>query len=267
LVYFAVLLIVNNNRFQQSKYLVVAREVTGKFYSVTNGFQAYLYLNSAQADLVKKIAELQTEVLAYKNQFELMSDSSQTATLSMDSATVFIYRFTPARIVNNSVSKLENYMTLNKGSDDGIETDMGVITSNGVVGVVIQTSPHYSTVISMLNPKFKLSCKVKYNNYSGPLVWDGKDPEFTYLTELPRHAAFEIGDTIVTSGYSTIFPEGLPVGSIVDSQKQKDDNYNSIKIKLFTNFSNLDRVLIVKNRHQKEQKDLEESILNVQLLN
>jgi rod shape-determining protein MreC len=267
LFYFAVFLIVNNNQFQRSKYLAVAREVTGRFYSVTNGFQSYLYLYSANADLSKKIAELETEVCAYKNRIELMSDSSQTATLAIDSANVLIYEFTPAQIVNNSVSKLENYMTLDKGSDDGIKPDMGVITSNGVVGVILQTSPHYSTVISVLNPKFKLSCKVKYNNYSGPLVWDGKDSEYTYLTELPRHAVFEIGDTIVTSGYSTIFPEGLPVGSIVDSQKQKDDNYNSIKIKLFTNFSNLNRVLIVKNKRQQEQKDLEEPILNPQPVN
>ncbi|GHV22502.1 cell shape-determining protein MreC [Clostridia bacterium] len=262
LVFCSIFLIVNNNQFQRSKYLVVAREVTGEFYAVTNSFQTYLNLNSANADLLKRIADLQTEVYTYRTMLETRSDSSRLASFAVDSLNSLIYRFIPARIVNNSVSKMENYMTLNKGSEDGVELDMGVITVNGVVGVIMATSPHYSTVIPVLNPKFKLSCKVKRNNYSGPLVWDGKDSRYTYLTEIPRYVNFEIGDTIVTSGYSTVFPEGLPVGSIEGSQQQKDDNYTSIKIKLFTNFDNLSEVLIVTNSAQQEQKELEESILN-----
>jgi rod shape-determining protein MreC len=262
LIYISVFLIVNNNQFQRSKYLVVAREVTGEFYSVTNSFQAYLNLNSANADLLKRIADLETEVYIYRNMLEIQCDSSQSANFIVDSINSLIYRFIPARIVNNSVSKMENYMTLNKGSEDGIKLDMGVITANGVVGVIMNTSPHYSTVIPVLNPKFKLSCKVKRNNYSGPLVWDGKDSRYTYLTEIPRYVNFEVGDTIVTSGYSSVFPEGLPVGSIEGSQQQKDDNYTSIKIKLFTNFNNLSEVLIVTNSAQQEQKELEDSILN-----
>jgi rod shape-determining protein MreC len=241
---------------------VIAKEATGRFYSAANGFQSYINLNGANDNLLKRIAQLETEVYNYRMILETQSDSSQTASFAVDSVKSLIFRFTPARVVNNSISKLENYITLNKGSEDGIEPDMGVITESGVVGVILNTSPHFSTVISVLNPKFKLSCKVKYNNYSGPLVWDGKDSQYTDLTELPRHVAFEVGDTIVTSGYSTVFPEGLPVGSIVDSKKQKDDNYNSVKIKLFTNFNNLTKVMIVKNIYQKEQKDLEDPILN-----
>ncbi|GHT87433.1 cell shape-determining protein MreC [Bacteroidia bacterium] len=266
LIYFSIFLIVHNNQFQRSKYLVVAQEVTGEFYAVTNGFQAYLNLNSANADLLKRIAQLETDVYTYRNMLEVRSDSNQTAGFVIDSIHSLTYRFIPARVVNNSVSKIENYMTLNKGSEDGIERDMGVITANGVVGVIINTSAHFSAVIPVLNPKFKLSCKVKRNNYGGPLVWDVKDSRYTYLTEIPRYVNFEVGDTIVTSGYSTVFPEGLPVGSIEDSQQQKDDNYTSMKIKLFTNFNNLNEVLIVTNSYRKEQKELEDSILNTKTI-
>jgi rod shape-determining protein MreC len=241
--------------------LLVAQDVTGKIYSVTSGFQSYLNLNAINVDLLKKIAELETEVYAYKQMIELKEDSVQMGNVEIDSLNVLIYQFIQARVVNNNVSGVENYITLNRGSEDGIEVDMGVLSANGVVGVVMTTSSHHSVVIPVLNPKFHLSCKVKNSNYYGPLVWDGKDARYTYLTELPRHVDFEVGDTIVTSGYSTIFPEGLPVGSIVDSQKQKDDNYNSVKIKLFTDFYTLNGVIIVKNSYQKEQKNIQKAVI------
>jgi rod shape-determining protein MreC len=253
---------VNNNQFQRSKYLQVAREVTGRVYSVTNYFRSYLYLKSANADLLKRLSQLETEVYAYRNYLgTLQSDSSRVDSCIMDS---LIYRFIPAKVVNNSVSFLENYITLNKGSDDGVYPDMGVLSvnGNGVVGVIRDTSPHFSTVISLLNTKYKLNGKIKHNDYYGPLEWNGKDTQYSYLTEIPRFAAFEPGDTIVTSGYSTVFPKGIPIGSIVDAQKQRDDNYMSLRIRLFTNFNNLNEVQIVTNRFQKEQKELEERTLN-----
>jgi rod shape-determining protein MreC len=260
LLFFAVFLLIKNSQFQRSKYLSVAQDITGAIYSATSGVRSYMNLNSANADLLKRVADLETEVYAYKRAVELKDDSVQTASMEMDSSNVFIYRFMPAKVVNNNVSRWENYMTLNRGSEDGIEVDMGVISEKGIVGVIMETSLHFSKVIPVLNPKFRLSCKVKNNNYFGPLVWDGNDSRYTYLTELPRHVAFEPGDTIVTSGHSAIFPEGFPVGFIIDSRKQEDDNYNSLKIELFTNFNTLSNVLIVTNRYQKEQINLQETV-------
>ncbi|MDR2805722.1 MAG: rod shape-determining protein MreC [Dysgonamonadaceae bacterium] len=263
LVYLSVWLIVNNNQFQRSKYLQVMREVAGNVYSVTNYFRSYLYLKSANADLSKRLAELETELYAYQNRWiTVQNDEADPGRLIMDS---LVYRFIPAQVVNNSVFLLENYMTLDKGSADGVRPDMGVLSANGVAGVVVNTSPHFSTVISLLNTKYKLNGKIQHNNYYGPLVWDGKDARFSYLTEIPRFAAFEPGDTIVTSGYSTVFPKGIPIGSIVETQKERDDNYRSLQIRLFTNFNNLNEALIVTNRFQDEQKELEERILNPQI--
>jgi rod shape-determining protein MreC len=261
LLFLSIALIVKNNQFQRSKFLLVAQDVTGRIYSVTSGFQTYMNLNATNADLVKKIAELETEVQAYKQILEVRGDSVQTGSIGIDSLNILIYQFIQARVVNNNISGVENFITLNKGADDGIEPDMGVLSANGVVGVVMTTSAHHAVVIPVLSPKFHLSCKVKNSNYYGPLVWDGKDARYTYLTELPRHVDFKVGDTIITSGYSTIFPEGLPVGSIVDSQKQKEDNYNSVKIKLFTDFYTLNGVIIVKNSYQKEQKNLQKTVI------
>ena len=260
LIFCSVFLTVKNNQFQRSKFLSAAQEITGSIYSVTSGFQSYMNLNSANADLLKRVAELETELYAVKRTFELSGDSVQTGRMMLDSATAFIYQFLPARVVNNTVSLNDNYLTIDKGSDDGIEEDMGVISENGIVGVIMKTSPRFSIVISVLNSKFRLSCKVRYNNYIGPLVWDGSDSRYTYLTELPRHVDFSAGDTIVTSGYSAVFPEGLPVGSIVNFQKQKDDNYTSLKVRLFTNFNTLRNVLIIKNKYQKEQRKLQETL-------
>ena len=204
-------------------------------------------LKSTNEDLTKRIAELETLVFAYQKTTNQINDSS------------IIYQFIPAQVVNKSASKLENYITLNKGSNEGVTRDMGVLSANGIVGVVMTVSTHFSIVIPVLNPKFRLNCKLT-NNYSSPLVWDGKDAQYAYLTELPRHATFQIGDTVVTSGYSTIFPPGIPVGSIKSSQRGKDDNYNSLKIKLFTNFYTLNEVMIVNNKYQGEQLELQENI-------
>lgn len=262
LLIFSVILITNNNQIQRSRYFVVIRESLGQFYSVVNTFQSYIDLNTINAELIKKNSKLETEIYEYKNILELTKDSTQMASIAIDSLRTVVYQFIPARIVYNSILKKENYMTLNKGFKNGIKLDMGVISYNGVVGIVINTSPHFSEVISLLNPQLKLSCKIKNSNFFGPLVWDGKDSRYTYLTELSPYISFKIGDTIVTSGYSAIFPEGLPVGIVTSSKKQQNNGYSALKIKFFTNFDNLNEVLIVKNIYQKEQNDIQKLLFD-----
>jgi rod shape-determining protein MreC len=251
---------VNNNRFQRSKYLAITKEITGELYSVSAYVESYINLREANTDLIKKIAELENTVYAYEHQLELLADTNTAKIIEIDSIHSLIYTFVPAKVVNNNVSGLENYITLNKGSNDGIEVDMGVVSHQGIVGVIMSVSPHFSIVIPVLNPKFRPSGRVKNNNYVGPLVWDGKDVRYTYLQELPRHINFNINDTVVTSGFSGIFPGGLPVGEVIDSQKQKNDDYTSLKIKLFVNFYTLTDVLIIKNSYQEEQTNLQKKV-------
>jgi len=258
LLIFSVILIVENNQIQRRKYFSVVREVLGQFYSTVNIFQSYIGLNVTNAELMKKISKLETEIYEYKNILELKKDSTQTRNIVIDSLHTVVYQFIPARVICNSILKKENYITLDKGSENGIKLDMGVISYNGVVGIVVNTSPHFSEVISLLNPQLKLSCKIQNSDHFGILVWDGKDSRYTCLTELSSYIPIKTGDTIVTSGYSAIFPEGLPVGIIVtSSQKQQNSIYSAIKVKFFTGFNNLNEVLIVKNIYQKEQNNIQ----------
>ncbi len=254
-------LIVNNNEYQRSKYAVVENEIIGQIYSASYNIRSYVGLRDENEKLMACIAKQESYIQSLKSQLEEKIEvDTIIPAFALDSSGYQIYNFIPARVVNNSISKVENLMTLNKGSNDGVKIDMGVLTTDGlvgVVGVVINVSSHFSEVIPVLNPKLRLSCKVKGNNYFGPLVWNDPDIRYANLEQLPRHVEFQIGDTVVTSSYSAIFPEGIPVGTIVGSKKQKNDNFNSLKIKLFTNFGNLNHVLIVKNNKRAEQLELE----------
>ncbi|MDH8702377.1 rod shape-determining protein MreC [Dysgonomonadaceae bacterium PH5-43] len=253
------LLIVSNNQFQRSKYLYVVNEIAGRVYSVTSNIKSYIGLRDANADLLERISQLEESVCSYKNRLELLGDSYADArNLQLNPSVDFI----PGRVTYNTYTKSENYVLINKGSKSGIKQDMGVVSPRGIVGVIMNVSDNYSLAISVLNSKFQLSCKIKDKNYFGPLVWDSKDYQYTYLENLPRHAELLSGDTIITSGYSAFFPEGLPVGVIEGVYKQKDDNYNRAKIKLFTDFSALSNVLVIDNYWREEQVELLKDINN-----
>ena len=257
LIVVAVVLNINNNQFQRSKYLAATYEVTGRVHSVTSAVESYINLKSENDALLFRIAELENEKYTYERKIELLESISRTEIALNDSLYTPQYKSIPGMVVYNNTQGSENYIQINKGSNDGIKRDMGVMSPEGIVGVIMEVSPHYSLAISVLNPKFQLNCKLKDKNYFGPLVWDGKDPRYTYLENLPRHADLEIGDTIVTSGFSAFFPEGLHVGIVIDTKKQKNDNYNSAKVKLATDFNTLKKVLIIENHFQEEQINLQ----------
>ena len=133
------------------------------------------------------------------------------------------YQIFKANVIKNSLNKADNYITLDRGTTEGIRPEMGVVDANGVVGIVYKTSPHYSLVIPLLNSKSSISCKIVGSDYFGYLKWEGGNSRFAYLKDLPRHAEFNLGDTVVTSGYSTVFPEGVMVGT-VDDMSALDSN-------------------------------------------
>ena len=160
--------------------------------------------------------------------------------------------------MNNSVSYLANYITIDKGRSDGIERDMGVVSERGVVGIISTVSDNYAVVIPILNPKFRLSCKVLGSGYFGSMSWDGRNVQYAKLDELPRHVDFQAGDTIVTSAFSAIFPEGIMMGTVSSFEKQRDDNYYSLTVKLATDFTRLNTVMVIKNYHKNEQKQIEQ---------
>lgn len=230
--------------------------MAGRFYTMTSGITGYFGLREINRDLQKQNGNLEMELIRLRDEVRRLSGDSLLIRTAADTA-ISRYDFQVAQVINNSVVRAHNYITLNKGRKDGIHSEMGVIDQNGIVGIINVVSDHYAVVISLLNPKLRLSCKVKGSNYFGSLVWDGKDPRFAVLEELPRHVQFVKGDTIVTSGYSSVFPEGLMVGTVETFSKQRNDNFYALKVKLSTDFSRLNDVRILDDKGQEERRILE----------
>ena len=226
--------------------------------SVAGYVQSYLNLRTINRNLQEQNGQMEMQLLDLQEQIEVMQADTVTFKGAVsDSARIFPFQFVIAEVVNNSISQLSNYITINKGRKDGIQPDMGVVSEQGVVGIVSNVSDHFSVIISLLNPKSKLSCKVLGNNSFGYLTWDGRDADYAILEELPRHAEFHKGDTIVTSGYSAIFPAGLIVGVVDDFYKERDDNFYALRVKLATPFSSLQHVRVIQNAYRNEQIELE----------
>lgn len=244
------------NPYQQSVFFSSANEMAGRFYIMTSGITGYFGLQEINRDLQRQNGNLEMELIRLRDEVSRLSGDSLLVRTSADSS-LSRYDFQIAQVINNSVFKTHNYITLNKGRKDGIHSEMGVIDQNGIVGIVNVVSDHYAVAISLLNPKLRLSCKVKGSNYFGSLVWDGKDPRFAVLEELPRHVKFVKGDTIVTSGYSSVFPEGLMVGTVDGFSKQRNDNFYALTVKLSTDFFRLNDVRILDDKGQKERRILE----------
>ncbi|MDH6305479.1 rod shape-determining protein MreC [Parabacteroides sp. PF5-5] len=252
-------LIYRNSAYQQNIMFSTANVVTANIVSVTGSVTSYLNLREKNKELLERNGRLELELLKLQDLVETMkADTASFRAFVIDTARQFPYSFTTAKVINNSVSYNSNYITLNKGRKDGVTPDMGVVSENGAIGVVSMASDYYSVVLPLLNTKFKLSCKVLRSSHIGSLSWNGREPQYANLDELPRHVEFQIGDTIVTSGFSAVFPEGILVGYVSSFERQRDDNFNSLKIKLATDFQRLSNVMVITNYRQSEQREIEE---------
>lgn len=168
------------------------------------------------------------------------------------------YKYYPAKVINNSINKRNNYITLNKGEAQGMEEPMAVITEKGIAGIVKNVSSHFSVAISVLHNDFHLSCKIKDINQNGSLTWNGVDPDIVQLRDLPTYLDIEEGQEVITSQYSIIFPEGIPVGQVVDYEVRKGDNFYTVDVELYSDLRNLNTVYAIKNLMREEQIKLEE---------
>ncbi len=251
------ILLFNFNRYQQSVYFTSANAVSGALYEVSSGITSYFHLKAANEDLLDRNMELELQVASLESRMkELISDTVEiTSIKNMKSDDYTLFK---AKVLNNSLNHVDNYITISKGSSDGIQPDMGVVDRNGVVGIVYKTSPSYSLVISLLNSKSNISCKIAGNDYFGHLKWSGSDPQYAYLQGLARLAVFELGDQIVTSGYSSVFPEGIMVGFIDDMFNSDDGLSYILKIKLSTDFAKLTDVRVIERNNRQEKKLLEQ---------
>lgn len=247
------------NRYQSSVFFTAANSISGTIYECRDGITEYFSLREKNRMLTETNV-MQTLQLEYLHQKLHAYTTDTTDIESFKNAVLIDYDLIPGRVINNSIKQRDNYITINKGSSDGVKEEMGVIDGNGVVGIIYLTSSHYSIIIPVLNSKSSISCKVKRTDYFGLLQWDGANAEYAYLNDLPRHAEFALGDTIVTSGYSTVFPAGIPIGTINDIADSSDGLSYSLRIKLQADFSRLGDVTVIGKKNLEEWIELENNI-------
>jgi len=245
----AVTLIVQGSSYQRSRLIGLNRQVSGYIYSRVDGAREYFSLKEVNEQLVEENMEL-------RNRLDRVSTLLDSASVVNELVGEHRYYYVQSRIVKNSIYKQYNYLTLNKGKKQGVFRNMGVVSDQGLVGIVLETSANFATVIPIINRDFRLSAKIKSNNYAGILQWDGLSPRFAILTEIPFHVDLSEGDTILTSGFSSIFPEGIEVGKIESFSLEKG-NFYDIRVELFADFQRLYHVNVIRNYRQEEQLNLE----------
>ena len=249
----AIFLLIQNNRYQQSRFLNSSNFVTGRVYQSENNATKYLNLDIINEDLATENAKLKAELANSK--IQIFGNNY----IINDTIYHQQFEYSETRVINNSVTKANNYITLDKGSFNGIKEGMGVIGPKGVVGIVKTVSPHFSSVLTVLHSQSKISAKLKSQNYYGSMIWDGKDYQYGKLINIPKHVKLFLGDTIVSSGFSAIFPKGIDLATITGIEKPSGNNFYDIDIKFINDFKNLEQVYVVKNVLKEEQLLLEQT--------
>ncbi len=249
-------LIVNNNEKQNQVFVSSANRTIGGFYERYDKVVSYWKLGDVNAELANDNKRLMEQL---PNAF---FDTEVDTIQVKDTLYKQQYEYIPAKVVNNSVNRYNNYLTLNRGKLHGIKSNTGVITNSGIVGVVQKTSKNYTSVMSILHHNTRISVKIKSSEYFGSLIWKGDDARYMYLDAIPKHAKVEVGDTIITSGYSSMFPEGLIVGKVKKAEVVKGSNFYEVKVKLSCDLSNLGHVFVVKNLMKEEKDALEKKAMS-----
>ena len=247
------------NNYQQGVFFTSSNAVMGKIYEEIGIANSYFQLRTVNESLLDRNTQLERQVAFLKRQLsEKQADETELESLDrVDSAKMIIRK---ANVVQNSTHQADNYITLDKGSADGIRPEMGVIDAKGVVGIVYKTSAHYALVISLLNSKSAVSCKIAGSEYFGYMRWDQGDSRYAYLKDLPRHVDFNIGDTVVTSGYSAVFPEGIMIGRVESVSDSHDGLSYLLKVRLSTDFGKIGSVRVIERKERMEQNELEKKI-------
>ncbi|WP_223034842.1 rod shape-determining protein MreC [Hanstruepera marina] len=248
LLFLSLVFTIQSHSYHKSRFINSANFLTGGIYNSANNIQSFFNLKS------------QNELLQEENNYlkSLLYNSSGKPQEGFIDSTRFSsnYKFTPARIIKNSYASTNNVLLLNKGKNDSISQDFGVITSKGILGIVDETSNKYATVISVLNTNIKISAQLKNTNHFGSLEWDTKNPNRVQLHEISKIAPLKKGDTIVTSGRSIIFPKGIPIGTIETFNLDSAENFYTIEVNLFNDMTNIEHVYIIENTDRKEINNL-----------
>lgn len=251
--FFSFVILFSYNGYQKSVYLTTANDVVGATYNVISSITSYLHLQDENLALEAVNEELRRELYELRSaKSESISDSTRER-LSLSAS----YDLIPAQVVNMTLHKTNNLITINKGKADGIRPEMGVVCSNGVVGIVYMTSSHYSIVMPLLNEQCKVSCRLRQSQYFGSLVWKRGYANVAFVNSIPRHAPVQKNDVVETNGYSDIFPPGLPIGQVIEKGNSEDGMSYLLRVKLYTDFTTLRQVSVIANYRSPERYNLE----------
>lgn len=251
----AFFLLFRNNHFQRASFLNSTNELTGGLYTKYAELDDYVHLKQVNEALSEENSRLRANQI---QSFERLFGENISV---VDTLFKRKYLYTKAKVVNNSINRQNNYLTLSIGSLNGIENGMGVIGPNGVVGVVKNVSDHYASVVSVLHRESKISVKLKGTEYFGSMQWDGKNYLNTQLVDIPNHVQLHKGDTVITSGFSSTFPVGLKTAVVVDFYIPEGENFYQIYLKLLSDFKQLSHVYVIKNNAFLEIKELESNTI------
>lgn len=253
-------LLFSYNSFQGSVYLSTANEMNARLLNGKDKVTTYFGLAEKNRALAEQNALLQQRIV----ELEAMNTSHHLDSLAKVETIERVHRagyhISPAQIIDKSVNKTNNYFTIDRGTADGVAPDMGVMGIDGVIGIVYKCTEHYSLVMPLLNSNSSISCKVRGSDYFGYLQWDGGDARYAMLHDLPRYSAVEPGDTIVTSGNSSFFPEGIMVGTVEEAYPSTDGLYVTLKVHLSTQFAKLEHVFIMRKMDADELVELKEML-------
>ncbi len=251
----SVFLIFSGNRYYNSGLNSLGFEISGGLSKAKNDISGFMRLGRVNDSLVAENVRLQMLLSKnYTNHGIEIDSMIDTLNTEMEQ----IYTYMPAKVVDVTTDKAKNYIVLNRGSRHGINKNMGVFNSQGIVGITVNVSRNYTLVISVLNTDSKFSVKLRRSNYYGNLSWDTRSSRYALLSQIPNHVKVAKGDTIVTSGFSSFFPADIMVGKIEDFHEIPGSNFLELRVKLSTDFHNLSYVYVVNFLKKSELQKLEE---------
>ncbi|MBP5327428.1 MAG: rod shape-determining protein MreC [Bacteroidales bacterium] len=244
----AIILIAQNTIYQRSRIIRCGNAIAGRWHNGVSSITGYFGLKAENehlaAENARLRAQLETSYISYSDSVFRINDTVYKQR----------YTYTDAMVIKNSYNKSKNYMMINKGSDQGIKTDMAVLSPQGIVGIVVNCTRNFSTIMPVLHTDSRNSVKLKQTNSTGSLIWEGGDYRYATVLDIPTTYPLHKNDTIVTSGLANGFPEGIPVGYIDEFENLQGSGFYTIRIRLATDFNNLNHVYIV-NNHFKEEQD------------
>jgi len=256
----ALYMLFHYNDFHEAAFMGVANEVTGRISKRYNNIEYYFHLKKTNESLAKENERLRNLL---KQDFEVADTSAKLNLDSIPYDTSGIrrkYLYREAKVVNRFLEFPNNYFTIHRGENQGVKKDMGVISPDGVMGVVVYASGDYAVVMSLLHTQSRISARLKKSGETGQVSWDGKDIHTILMSNLPKSVPIVVGDSVITSQYGTYFPQGILVGVVKEIVEDKSSNFYTLKLKPATNFSSVEHSLVIENLQAEQQKKLEEAV-------